>query len=51
MRDDVNPDVVVRAMWDGVMGTPRWFPPQGRRRPDAVADQLISMYLDGLVAR
>ena len=49
IRPDVNADMVVRAMWDSVMGTPRWFPPQGRRRPDAVADQLISLFLDGLV--
>lgn len=51
MRSDVNPDMVVRAMWDSVMGTPRWFPPQGRRRPDAVADQLISLFLDGLLVK
>lgn len=51
IREDVNPDMVVRAMWDSVMGTPRWFPPQGRRRPDAVADQLIALFLDGLVVK
>ena len=51
MRSDVNADMVVRAMWDSVMGTPRWFPPQGRRRPDAVADQLIALFLDGLLVK
>ena len=48
IRADVNADMVVRAMFDSVMGTTRWFPPQGRRKPDAVADQLIAMFLDGL---
>ena len=51
MRSDVNPDMVVRAMWDGVMGTPRWFPPQGRRRPEAVADQIVALFLDGLLVK
>ena len=48
IRDDVNPDMVVRAMFDGAMGTTRWFPPQGRRKPDAVANQIVALFLDGL---
>ncbi len=50
IRADVQPDLVVRAMWDGALGSTRWFPPWGAERPDDVADQLVALYLDGLLA-
>ena len=49
IRRDVNADMVVRAIFDSAMGTTRWFPPQGRRRPEAVADQIVALFLDGLL--
>jgi AcrR family transcriptional regulator len=48
IRADVNPDVVVRAMFDAVLSSTRWLPPDGRSTPQAVSDQLARLFLGGL---
>lgn len=50
-RDDLDADVVVRAMFDGVLGTARWFTGARPSKPDRVADSMISFYVDGLRPR
>jgi TetR/AcrR family transcriptional regulator, cholesterol catabolism regulator len=48
-RADIDPDVVVRAMFDGVLGTTRWFGATRRRKPDDVAEALVDFYVTGLM--
>ncbi|MFZ4718355.1 MAG: TetR/AcrR family transcriptional regulator [Ilumatobacteraceae bacterium] len=50
-RGDLDADVVVRAIFDGVLGTTRWFGAERRRRPDDVAAALVDFYVTGLMAR
>lgn len=50
-RDDLDADLVVRAMWDAVLASIRWFPPLGTSDPTYVGDQLASFYLGGLGAK
>ncbi|MEO5901865.1 MAG: hypothetical protein ABIR68_17285, partial [Ilumatobacteraceae bacterium] len=47
-RADVDADVVVRAMWDAVLSSIRWFPPLGDRDPESVGDELASFFLAGV---
>lgn len=49
-RSDVDADVVVRAMFDGVLGAARWFGGQRRIKPERVAASLIDLYVTGLAA-
>jgi TetR/AcrR family transcriptional regulator, cholesterol catabolism regulator len=47
-RDDLDPDLVFRAIFDIVLGSIRWFRPLGRQDPGRVGAQLASLVLDGL---
>lgn len=47
-RDDLDADVAVRAMFDAVLSTIRWFPPLGRSSPQRIGSQLASFFIDGL---
>ena len=47
-RDDLDADVAVRAMWDAVLASIRWFPPLGTADPDVIADQLAELFLGGI---
>ncbi len=50
LRSNCDPDIVVLAMVDTTLGASRWFSGRRPRDPDAVADELIAMHLDGLRA-
>lgn len=50
-RKDVDADVVVRAMFDAVLSSTRWLPPQGRSTPKRIGRQLSEFFLSGLAAR
>ena len=45
---DLDPEIVVRAMFDGVLASFRWFPPLGRSTPRRISEQLSRLYVDGL---
>jgi AcrR family transcriptional regulator len=47
-RPDVDADVVVRAMWDAVLSSTRWFPPLGDRDPESVGNELATFFLAGV---
>ncbi len=47
-RDDLDADVAVRAMFDAVLPTIRWFPPLGRSSPLRIGSQRASFFIDGL---
>lgn len=47
-RADVDADVVVRAMWDAVLSSIRWFPPLGDRDPESIGDELVSFFVAGI---
>jgi TetR/AcrR family transcriptional regulator, cholesterol catabolism regulator len=47
-REDLDPDVVVRAMFDGVLASIRWFAPLGDADPQVIGDELAEFYLAGL---
>jgi TetR/AcrR family transcriptional regulator, cholesterol catabolism regulator len=47
-RTDVDPDVAVRAMWDGVLASIRWFPPLGKSDPSYIGEQLAQFFLGGI---
>ena len=47
-RDDLDADVAVRAMFDAVLSTIRWFPPLGRSSPPRIGNQLASFFIQGL---
>ena len=44
----LDPEIVVRAMFDGVLASFRWFPPLGRSTPERIGEQLARLYVDGL---
>ena len=50
-RSDIDPDVVVRAMFDGVLGTTRWFGADKKKNPADVAASLVEFYVAGLQPR
>ncbi len=50
-RADLDADLVVRAMWDAVLASIRWFPPLGTSDPTYVGDQLADFYLGGIGAK
>jgi AcrR family transcriptional regulator len=47
-RASVDADVAVRAMWDAVLSSTRWFPPLGTADPTVIADQFAELFLGGL---
>jgi AcrR family transcriptional regulator len=47
-RGDLDADVAVRAMFDAVLSTIRWFPPLGRSSPQRIGSQLAGFFIDGL---
>ena len=50
-RVDVDADLAVRTMWDGILAAVRWFPPLGTSDPADIGEQLAAFYLGGLQAR
>ena len=50
-RADLDADLAVRAMWDGILASIRWFPPLGTSDPADVGEQLAALYLGGIRAR
>ena len=50
-REDVDADLAVRAMWDGILASIRWFPPLGTSDPAYIGEQLAELYLAGIRAR
>lgn len=49
-RRDLDTDVVVRAIFDGVLGASRWFAAERRPRPEKVAASLVDLYVRGIAA-
>lgn len=47
-REDLDADVAVRAMFDAVLSTIRWFPPLGRSSPPRIGSQLALLFIEGL---
>ena len=47
-RPDLDVDLAVRAMWDTILGSIRWFPPRDNADPDVVGDQLADLFLGGV---
>lgn len=50
-RDDIVPDVAVRAMFDSVLGAARWFIGDKRVKPERVTETLVAMHVNGLAKR
>jgi len=50
-RADLDADLAVRAMWDGILAAVRWFPPLGTSDPAHVGEQLAALYLGGIQVR
>ena len=48
LRRDADPRLVVAAMFDAVLSTPRWFAGKRRQNPDRVGDALADLFLGGL---
>jgi AcrR family transcriptional regulator len=49
-RRGIDADIVVRAIFDGMLGAARWFDGPRRRKPDQVAAALVDLYLHSLRA-
>jgi AcrR family transcriptional regulator len=49
-RQEIDADIVVRAIFDGMLGAARWFDGPRRRRPDRVAEALVDLYLHSVRA-
>ncbi|CAB4542709.1 MAG: TetR family transcriptional regulator [Actinobacteria bacterium] len=47
-RSDIDVDIVVRAMFDGLLGAARWFTGPRRRKPEQVAAALVDLYVHSL---
>ena len=47
-RADLDADLAVRAMWDGILASIRWFPPLGTSDPADIGEQLAALYLGGI---
>jgi AcrR family transcriptional regulator len=48
-RNNVDPRLVVAAMFDAVLSTTRWFAGKARHNPDHVGDALADLFLGGLL--
>lgn len=51
LRSEIDAEVAVLAMVDSVLGAARWFRGDRPKDPNTVADVLVAMFHDGLVAR
>jgi len=49
-RTDLDPDVTYRFLRDSVWVAVRWFRQDGRLTPEDLADQYLTMILDGITA-
>lgn len=49
-RREIDADIVVRAMFDGMLGAARWFDGPKRRKTERVADALVDLYVHSLRA-
>lgn len=50
-RRDLDSDIAVRAMWDAVLASIRWFPPLGDADPEVIGDQLAELFIGGMRTR
>jgi AcrR family transcriptional regulator len=50
-RGDLDAEVTVRAMFDALLGAARWFVGDNRLDAEAVADEIIAVFLGGMLAR
>jgi AcrR family transcriptional regulator len=50
-RDDIRPRLVYRFIRDAVWATPRWYRPFGVLTPEGIAEQYLSVLLDGNTKR
>jgi AcrR family transcriptional regulator len=50
-RDDVPAHAVYRFLRDAIWVSVRWYRPDGPQRPDAIADDYLTVLLGGLAAR
>lgn len=50
-RGDLAADVVYRFIRDVIWVSVRWYQPEGRLSPDELAEQYVSMIMDGLANR
>lgn len=50
-RNDFDPEVIVRAIFDGTLASTRWLPPARRGRPETIGTQLADFYVNGLLER
>ena len=44
----IDPEVSVRAMFDGLLGSVRWMPPLGRSEPVEIGSELADFFVSGL---
>ncbi len=51
LRSDCDPEIVVLAILDTTLSGSRWFSGKHRKDPEAVADALIELHLEGLKPR
>jgi AcrR family transcriptional regulator len=49
-RSDIDPRMIYRFMRDSIWIGVRWYRPDGKYRPDEIADFYLDLILDGLVA-
>ncbi|HMG25606.1 MAG TPA: TetR/AcrR family transcriptional regulator [Acidimicrobiia bacterium] len=49
-RSDIDPRMIYRFMRDAIWISVRWYRPDGRYRPEEVADFYLELLFDGLVA-
>jgi TetR/AcrR family transcriptional regulator, cholesterol catabolism regulator len=48
-RSDIDPRMIYRFMRDSIWISVRWYQPDGKYRPEEVADFYLELLLDGLV--
>jgi AcrR family transcriptional regulator len=51
LRQDVPADAVYRFLRDAIWVSVRWYRPDGPQRPDAIADDYLTVLLGGLATR
>lgn len=51
LRDDIDPQLAVRALWGMLNWTHRWYHPGGAATPEKTADSFAAIFLDGLAER
>jgi len=50
-RSDIRPPLVYRFVRDAVWAAPRWYRPDGGLTPEGIAEQYLSVLLDGITRR